>query len=142
MKILPLQNLPRTMSSRNNSPRKNSPRASPHPTSSVVLHVEHGPCCKRGSRTLTWDWFYVTEQPAPAPHLAHPEGCAAPRIVRVTVPRVSRSCEHFRIGFDLNLLQPSAMIHTGPQPGRVGCLIGVLGQGLALMSSHSPPGPP
>ena len=40
------------------------------------------------------DWCFIAEQPAPAPHLAHPEGCAALRIVLVTVPRVSRSCEH------------------------------------------------
>ena len=38
------------------------------------------------------------------PHLAHLEGCAAPRIVLITVPRVSRSCEHFPDGFDLHLL--------------------------------------
>jgi len=44
------------------------------------------------------DWYFIAEQPAPAPHLAHPEGCAL-RIV--TVPRVSRSCEHFPDGFDL-----------------------------------------
>ena len=42
---------------------------------------------------------------APAPHLAHPEGCAALRIVLGTVLRVSRSCEHFLDGFDLHLLQ-------------------------------------
>ena len=42
------------------------------------------------------DWYFNAEQPAPAPLLAHPEECAAPRIVLVTVPRVSRSCEHFR----------------------------------------------
>ena len=50
------------------------------------------------------DWYSIAEQPAPAPHLAHPEGCAALRIVLVTVPRVSRSCEHFPDGFDLHLL--------------------------------------
>ena len=33
-----------------------------------------------------------------------PEGCAALRIVLVNVPRVSRSCEHFPDGFDLQLL--------------------------------------
>ena len=37
--------------------------------------------------------FFITEQPAPAPRLAHPEGCAALRIALVTVPRVNRSCE-------------------------------------------------
>ena len=41
------------------------------------------------------DWYLIAERPAPAPHLAHPEGCAALRIVLVTVPRVSRFCEHF-----------------------------------------------
>jgi len=44
------------------------------------------------------DWYFIAEQPAPAPHLAHPEGCAALRIVLVTVSRVSRSCEHFPDG--------------------------------------------
>ena len=33
------------------------------------------------------DWCFIVEQPAPAPHLAHPESCAALRIVLVTVPR-------------------------------------------------------
>jgi len=51
------------------------------------------------------DGHFIAEQPAPAPHLAHPEGCAALRIVQVTVPRVSRSCEHFSDGFDFRLLQ-------------------------------------
>ena len=32
------------------------------------------------------------------------EGCVALRIVLVTVPHVSRSCEHFPDGFDLHLL--------------------------------------
>ena len=32
-------------------------------------------------------------------------GCAALRIVLVTVPRVSRSCEHCPDGFDLHLLR-------------------------------------
>ena len=35
------------------------------------------------------DWYVIAEQPAPAPHLAHPERCAALRIVLVTVPRFS-----------------------------------------------------
>ena len=51
------------------------------------------------------DRYFIAEQPAPAPHLAHPEGCAALRIVLVTVPRVSRSCEHSPDGFDLHLLR-------------------------------------
>ena len=54
------------------------------------------------------DWYFIAEQPALAPHLAHPEGCAVPRIVLVTVPRVSRSCEHFSDGFDLHTLLVSA----------------------------------
>ena len=47
------------------------------------------------------DWYFIAKQPAPAPHLAHSEGCAALRIVLVTVPRVSRSCEHFPDESDL-----------------------------------------
>ena len=50
--------------------------------------------------------IFIAEQSASAPHLAHPEGCTALRSVLVTVPRVSRSCEHFPDGFDLHLLQP------------------------------------
>jgi hypothetical protein len=50
------------------------------------------------------DWYLIAEQSAPAPHLAHPEGRAALRIVLVTVPRVSRFCEYFPDGFDLHLL--------------------------------------
>ena len=50
------------------------------------------------------DWYFIAEQPAPVPHLAHPERYAALRIVLVTVPHFSRSCEHFPDGFDLHLL--------------------------------------
>ena len=56
------------------------------------------------------DWK-CTSEPAPAPHLEHPEGCAALRIVLITVPRVSRSCEHFPDGFDLHLQQPVPFTH-------------------------------
>ena len=42
------------------------------------------------STVLGWKGAHA-EQPAPAPHLARPAGCAAPRIVLVTVPRGSRS---------------------------------------------------
>jgi len=55
-------------------------------------------------REGTSDWYFIAEQPAPAPRLANPEGYAALRIVLVTVPRVSRSCEHFPDIFDLHLL--------------------------------------
>ena len=55
------------------------------------------------------DLYCIAEQPAPAPQLAHPEGCAALRIVQVTVPRVSHSCEQFWDEFDLHLLQ---FLHT------------------------------
>ena len=37
-------------------------------------------------RVLQRDWYVFAEQPALAPHLAHPGGCAALRIVLVTVP--------------------------------------------------------
>jgi len=50
------------------------------------------------------DSYFIAEQPAPAPHLAHPERCAALFIVLFTVSRVSRSCENFPDGFDLHLL--------------------------------------
>ena len=65
----------------------------------------------RPTSTPSRDWYVIVEQPAPAPHLAHPEGCAALRIVLVTVPRVSRSCVHFPDGFDLHLLH-----HLAPTP--------------------------
>ena len=51
-------------------------------------------------------WCVIAKQPAPAPHLAHPKGCAALRIVLVTVPRVSRSCENFAGRLDLHLQPP------------------------------------
>ena len=38
---------------------------------------------------LERDWYLVAEQPAPAPHLAHPKDCAALRVVLVNVPGVS-----------------------------------------------------
>jgi len=63
----------------------------------------------------------MSEVPAPAPHLADPEGCAALHIALVTVPRVSRSCEHFPDGFDLHLLHPRLDQVTAPakwQPDR------------------------
>ena len=50
------------------------------------------------------DWYFIAEPPAPATHLAHPEGCAALRIVLLTVPRVSCSCENFPDELDLHLL--------------------------------------
>jgi len=64
-----------------------------------LIRSKDGPHCEglvsKPPLLLQRDWYLTAVQPAPAPHLAHPEGCAAPRIVLVTVPRVSRSCEHF-----------------------------------------------
>ena len=54
------------------------------------------------------DWYFIAEQPAPALHLAHPEGCAALRIVLVTVPRVIRSCEHLHCRSRERELPPSS----------------------------------
>ena len=34
------------------------------------------------------DWYFIAEQSAPAPHFAHPAGCAALRID----PPVTRDC--------------------------------------------------
>ena len=64
----------------------------------------------------------MVEQPAPAPHLAHPEGCAALRVVLVTVPRVSRSCEHFPDGFDPHLLHPSRTLSCLPLASQEGTI--------------------
>jgi len=79
----------------------------------VEVHTTLHPNLKR-------DWYFIAEQPAPAPHPAHPEGCAALHIVLVTVPRGSRSCEHLPDGFDLHLLhphpQPYALI---PEPNTI-----------------------
>ena len=49
----------------------------------------------RSAHLVVKDWDLLAEQPAPAPHLAHPERCAALRIVLVTVPLVSRSHGRF-----------------------------------------------
>ena len=46
-------------------------------------------------------WCFIAEQAAPAPHLAHPEGCVALHIVLITAPHISRSCEHFEGGHNL-----------------------------------------
>ena len=65
------------------------------------------------------DWYVIAEQSAPAPHLAHPKRCADLRNVVVTVPCVSRSCEHFSDGFDLHLLLSRRMRRscaTSPSP--------------------------
>ena len=45
-----------------------------------------------GSEVPQRDSYFIADQPDPAPHLAHPDGCAALRIMLVAVPRVSRSC--------------------------------------------------
>ena len=65
------------------------------------------------------DWYFIAKQPAPVPHLAHPEGCAALRIWLVTVPRVSRSCEHFPDGFDLHLLLKVSKLTMAPRVQRL-----------------------
>ena len=61
------------------------------------------------------DWHFSAEHPAPTSYHAHLHGCAALRIVLVTVPHVSRSCEHFPDGFDLHLLA-SARGAVNPKP--------------------------
>ena len=45
--------------------------------------------CNLGTHLAQRDWHCIAEQPAPAPHLAHPEGHAALGIVLVTVPCIS-----------------------------------------------------
>ena len=61
------------------------------------------------------DWYLIAEQPALTPHLAHPERCAALRIVLLPVPCVSRSCEHFPDGFDLHLLRTGTNLVASPE---------------------------
>ena len=68
-------------------------------------------------------WYFIAEKPAPAPHLAPPEGCAALRIVLVAVPHVSRSCKHFPEALRLH---PSSSWVEGEH------LFAVLGLHLAL----------
>ena len=51
------------------------------------------------------DWYLIAEQPAPAPHLAHPEGCAALCTELVTVPRVNRFTTRFAVIGTRSLLQ-------------------------------------
>ena len=53
----------------------------------------------------------LPKKPAPAPHLAHPDGRAALRIVLVTVPRVSRSCEHFPVRQQCHTPSLSTVLH-------------------------------
>jgi len=55
----------------------------------------------------------ITEQSAPAPHIAHPEGCVSLRILLVPVPRVRSSREHFPDGFDLHLQQAPGVVCGG-----------------------------
>ena len=62
--------------------------------------------------SLQRDWYLIAEQPASAPRFAHPEGCAALRIVLGTVPRVGRSGEHLPDGFDRHLVLSSLHIHV------------------------------
>ena len=64
-------------------------------------------CCARlrpGAVRAREEWYFIAELPVPAPHLTHPEGCAALRIVLITVPHASRSCEHFPDGFNHRLV--------------------------------------
>ena len=56
------------------------------PLHSLELH-QQTVSCLRSAHTLSRDLYFIAEQPAPAPHLAHPEGCAALRLVLVTLPR-------------------------------------------------------
>ena len=72
----------------------------------------HTPTATSRRQIRERDWYVIAEQPAPAPRRARPEGCAALRIVLVTVPpsginpqppilsrhlpRSVNSCENFR----------------------------------------------
>ena len=69
-------------------------------------------CCSRGAGRGQRNWYRIAEQPAPAPRLAHPEGCAALRSVLVAVPRVSRFCKRFPDEFELHLLRQRSCAHA------------------------------
>ena len=51
--------------------------------------------------SLERDWYFIAEHPAPAPHLAHPEGCAALRI-NLSYPAYTVQCAAFVIGAKLS----------------------------------------
>ena len=54
------------------------------------LAVENSPVSLSTS-VVQRDWYFIAEQPAPAPHLAYPEGCAALRIVLAVVEGEDRN---------------------------------------------------
>ena len=78
-------------------PLRRAMRAESPPEKGVrrVTSEERQDRSKGFARPATRDFFFIAEQLARAPHLAHPEGFAAPRIVQVTEPHVSYSGEHF-----------------------------------------------
>ena len=46
---------------------------------------------------LKRDSYFIAEQPAPAPQLAHPEGCAALRVVLLLCPVSAALASFFRM---------------------------------------------
>ena len=107
------------------------------PWSRAVPMYPSGPMEPRVQR----DWYFIAEQPAPETHVAHPEGCAALRIVLVTVPRVSRSCEHFPDGFDLHspVSRGGGCIAPYRRHATMRCLCVARFRGLALILPSPPP---
>ena len=60
----------------------------------IYVYIRRDRCGLRGRRAVysaravcrsLRDWYFIAEQPAPAPHLARPEGCAVLRIVLVSL---------------------------------------------------------
>ena len=43
------------------------------------------------------DWYFIAEQPAPAPHLAHPGGCAAYALCYLLCPVLAALASIFRM---------------------------------------------
>ena len=77
------------------------------PRFSVPGHFSGGGCRRAAPwfEVGSWrDWYFIAEQPASGPHLAHPEECAVLHTLLVTVPCVSRACDHCPDGFGLHLL--------------------------------------
>ena len=72
---------------------------------------EHSPRRSGLVREKERDRYFIAEEPAPAPHLAHPDGCAALRIVLVTVPRVSHFYEKNRMDSIFTSYSPESYPH-------------------------------
>ena len=111
---------PHTLITRSNTPKTHTETLIPKQVgdTSLVASVSMG---VRGTRAAavtvaapppSRDWYFPGRTTSTS--TAHPEGCAVQRIVLVTVPRVSRSCDHFPDGFD----HPPSTLNINPRPAK------------------------